>query len=130
MNSEADAEAVATLWVEDGTWDSNPAQPAHRGRKEIAATYMNTYKRRYEGLNSPRRFFEDVSVVIEPSPEGAVGTAYFAMMKSQEGGQPSVVEINGEYHDVFVKTRDGWKFKSRVFRRVPGEAPAPSTPAR
>jgi hypothetical protein len=131
MNSEGDADKVASLWVEDGTWDNGPDNPPRRGRKEIASGYLNTYKRRFEGLNSPRRFFEDISVVIEASPEGAVGKSYFALVKSSaQDGQPSVIELNGEYHDVFVKTRDGWKFKSRVFRRIPGGAPAWPTAAR
>jgi hypothetical protein len=131
MNSEADADAVASLWIEDGTWDSSPTRPPYRGRKEIAGTYLGTYKRRFEGVNSPRRFYEDISVVIDPTPEGAIGKSYFAMVRSvAEEGQPSVVEFNGEYHDTFVKTKDGWKFKSRVFRRVPGGAPDWSTPVR
>jgi hypothetical protein len=124
MNSEADPDKVASLWVEDGTWD-NGNGAVRRGRKEIASGYMGTYSRRFEGLNSPRRFFEDISVVIDPSPEGAVGKSYFALVRSSaKDGEPSVIELNGEYHDTFVRTREGWKFKARVFRRIPGGAPA------
>src|SRR5215470_9515794 len=67
MNSEADGDKVASLWVEDGTWD-NGNGAIRRGRKEIASGYKGTYGRRFEGLNSPRRFFEDISLVIDPSP--------------------------------------------------------------
>src|SRR4051812_34531476 len=46
MNSEADARAVANLWVEDGTWSSNPDRPAARGRKAIGETYVDSYTRK------------------------------------------------------------------------------------
>lgn len=85
----------------------SPAQDGQRSDEEVLGISVNTL----------RRFYSSINVLIEPSPEGAVGTAYFAMMKSgAQEGQPSVVEFNGVYNDVFVKTRDGWKFKSRKFR--------------
>jgi hypothetical protein len=125
------ADSLANLWTEDGILDFGAASPPRRGRKEIAAHYVNSYKSGYEGPDTLRRHYSSINVLIDPSPEGAVGTAYFAMMKSGEReGQPSEIEFNGVYHDIFVKTPDGWKFKSRVFRRGPGQAPAPSTPAR
>jgi pimeloyl-ACP methyl ester carboxylesterase len=40
------------------------------------------------------------TVAIEPSPEGARGTASFGN--------------GGHYEDVYVKTSDGWRFKSRT----------------
>src|SRR5215471_16210858 len=131
MNSEAEAMAVADLWTEDGTWDSAPGRPPYKGRHDIGMTYVNTYKRTFEGLHAPRRFYEDISVVIDPSPEGAVGRSYFTMVRSSaKDGEPSVLEFNGEYHDTFVKTKQGWKFKDRIFRRVPGGAPDWPKPAK
>jgi hypothetical protein len=122
----------ANLWIEDGVWDTSPTAPPRRGRKEIAAAAVKVSQTNYQGGNSLRRHYSSINVLIDPSPEGAVGTSYFSMMKSSaKEGQASEVEFNGVYNDVFVKTKDGWKFKSRVWRRGPGIGiSAPATPAR
>jgi hypothetical protein len=128
MNSEADARAVANLWIEDGTWSSNADRPPARGRKAIGETYVDSYTRKFEGRQAPRRFYGDVEVLIEPSPEGASGRAYLALVRSTaKNGEPSVIDVMGEYHDVFVKTPDGWKFKARTFRSFTSGVPTPIT---
>jgi hypothetical protein len=53
-----------------------------------------------------------VNHVITPSPEGATGKSY--MLAIGVGGDPTTIERQGGYEDVYVKTRDGWRFKSRV----------------
>ena len=50
--------------------------------------------------------------VILPSPEGATGKSY--LLAIGVGGDPTTIERQGGYEDVYVKTRDGWRFKSRV----------------
>jgi hypothetical protein len=53
------------------------------------------------------------TAVIEPTPDGAKGTVAFAK--------------NGRYEDVYVKTPEGWRFKSRrVF--MPPAADSQRTP--
>ncbi len=32
-----------------------------------------------------------------------------------ENGNPGIVQGGGHYEDVYVKTRDGWRIKSRTF---------------
>jgi hypothetical protein len=53
-----------------------------------------------------------VNHVIMPSPQGATGKSY--MLAIGVGGDPTTIERQGGYEDVYVKTRDGWRFKSRV----------------
>jgi hypothetical protein len=50
--------------------------------------------------------------VIVPSPQGATGKSY--LLAIGVGGDPTTIERQGGYEDVYVKTRNGWRFKSRV----------------
>lgn len=78
--------------------------------------------------------------IIKPSPEGATGILYVQSMNFGERDKKTRNELDhfGHYEDVFVKTGDGWRFKSRTFvnesgslRRNSERAPAATTtPAR
>ena len=67
------------------------------------------------------------NLMIQPSPEGAVGWAYILQIDSRGSGDSqggagdrnSVTE-GGLYHDVIVKTADGWRFKNRTAHPRPG----------
>jgi hypothetical protein len=50
--------------------------------------------------------------VIMPSPEGATGKSY--LLAIGVGGDPTTIERQGGYEDVYVRTSAGWRFKSRV----------------
>jgi hypothetical protein len=50
--------------------------------------------------------------VITPSPDGATGRSY--LLAIGVGGDPTVIERQGGYEDVYVKTAAGWRIKSRV----------------
>lgn len=50
--------------------------------------------------------------VITPTPQGAIGRSY--LLAIGVGGDPTRIERQGGYEDVYVKTAAGWKFKSRV----------------
>ncbi len=50
--------------------------------------------------------------VITPSAEGATGKSY--LLAIGVGGDPTTIERQGGYDDVYVKTPAGWRFKSRV----------------
>ena len=64
-----------------------------------------------------------VNPVIEPSPGGATGTAYFLRVKIGQKGEPNTLTGGGIYRDTFVKTSEGWRIKKRVVQ------PAHSVPA-
>lgn len=55
------------------------------------------------------------NIMIEPSPEGARGSAYFFNVPTPEKGKGAVITGTGTYHDLIVRTADGWRFKTRTF---------------
>ena len=50
--------------------------------------------------------------VIAPTATGAERKSY--LLAIGVGGQPTQIEVQGGYEDVYVKTPDGWRFRSRV----------------
>ncbi len=60
------------------------------------------------------------SLVIEPTAEGARGVSY-AIYPSSKGKyfQDDVAGQLGLYHDEYVRTADGWRFKSRRHETSP-----------
>lgn len=57
------------------------------------------------------------NIVITPTPEGVKGSAYLLVFNVT--ATPPFVEDSGIYEDWLVKTREGWKFKKRLYRRSP-----------
>jgi len=53
-----------------------------------------------------------VNHVIDPAPGGATGKVYLIAIGLD--GEPGKVEAQGRYDDVYVKTPQGWRFKSRT----------------
>ncbi|MEP7310356.1 MAG: nuclear transport factor 2 family protein [Acidobacteriota bacterium] len=66
--------------------------------------------------------------VIEASPEGATGKVYVVEI---DAGEKVLIEDGGHYEDVYVKTPQGWRFKSRTFIKTkPGTPPVNPRPPR
>jgi len=57
--------------------------------------------------------------VVTPTPTGAIGIVDMLMIGL--GGDPNKIEYDGYYDDVYVKTPQGWRFKSRVHHAVLSE---------
>jgi len=56
-----------------------------------------------------------VNLVIEPSPEGAIGKSYLVYPGVRGiSADPDHSGHVGGYQDVYVKTAQGWRFKSRL----------------
>jgi hypothetical protein len=53
-----------------------------------------------------------VSHVITATPGGAIGKSY--LLAIGVGGDPTRIERQGGYEDVYVKTPAGWRFRSRT----------------
>jgi hypothetical protein len=53
-----------------------------------------------------------VNHIINPTPEGASGQVNMLMIGL--GGDKNKIEHDGYYEDAYVKTPQGWKFKSRI----------------
>jgi hypothetical protein len=52
--------------------------------------------------------------LIEPTAEGAIGKQYVVVVDIGPGGKGSSVYLGAQYQDVYVKTAQGWRFKSRT----------------
>ena len=53
-----------------------------------------------------------VNHVITPTPDGASGKSY--ILAIGVGGDPTRIERQGGYDDVYVKTPFGWRIKTRI----------------
>jgi len=80
------------------------------GTEELAAWRVERHGG--ETGDTGRRHWNSSSYRITPSPEGADGRVYWLLV-DVSGGQPQTVG-SGYYNDEYVKTSDGWRFKSRV----------------
>ena len=60
--------------------------------------------------------------MIVATKDGAVGK--HRLLTVGVCGYPHLIELQGGYEDVYVKTKDGWRFKSRihVFKQAPSLA--------
>lgn len=100
-----DGYMYADLFTEDGTAFNVT------GRDNLAKLAMAEP----HGPQFVRHF--PMHAVISPSADGATGTQYLLMVDVGEDGQPSSVFLGGRYEDRFVKTAQGWRFKSRTMIR-------------
>lgn len=100
--------AYADLFAPDGTFGQT------RGRDELAALAKKTAR----GPQTAWHFI--LNHAIEPTEDGAKGREYLVHMRYGEPGQPNIVWGGGHYEDTYVKTPDGWRFKTRRFIRSEG----------
>lgn len=84
-------------------------RPRTEGRENLMAL-ANTQPR---GANYVRHFI--TNHVIEPAPGGAIGREYAVIIDIGENGNPGRIALGGRYDDEYVKTPQGWKFKTRTF---------------
>jgi hypothetical protein len=68
-----------------------------------------------------------VNHIITPTADGAVGTVDMLMIGL--GGDPNRIRHDGYYEDTYVKTAQGWRFKSRIHHVAP-QPPAAAAPPR
>ncbi len=70
-----------------------------------------------------------VNHIITPTAEGAAGTVDMLMIGL--GGDPNKIEYDGYYEDVYARTPQGWRFKSRTHHALLNQGkrvvPAPAT---
>ncbi|MBM4409084.1 MAG: nuclear transport factor 2 family protein [Chloroflexi bacterium] len=110
-NAKDEGWAFARLFTEDAVFETNIAVGTVRGHEGLAKLARDVGS---ATKVKPNHMVHNV--VIDPSPEGAVGSGYYGVIVAphEEGKQVSGVAW-GIYTDRFVKTRDGWRFKSRKF---------------
>src|SRR5262249_44389549 len=107
-----EAAKIADQFTDDGVWASGAVM--RNGRAEIAAAFA---KRQ----DNPARISRHVCcnlLVNVIDEDNATGVVYLTLYRQDgEVGRRSapsdVPDIVGEYRDVFVRTRGGWRFKRR-----------------
>ena len=55
------------------------------------------------------------NVVAEPTADGAAGHQYIQVITIGGNGKVPMVDHGGRYEDVYVKTAEGWRIKSRRY---------------
>ena len=120
--------AYADLYADDATFtgtNQGPSGRTYQGRERLAALARG-------GKRGPNFMSHWVTnVVIEPAPGGAIGKTYVGIFDIGNGGNgaKSRVDHGGIYNDVYVKTPQGWRFKSRSFFESTSGAPVQPPPA-
>jgi hypothetical protein len=67
--------------------------------------------------------------VIEPTADGVRGKQYLVVFDVNEKGEPGSIYLGGHYEDTYVKTPDGWRFKTRLLVSARPNQPAQPPPA-
>lgn len=102
-------------------------QPRTEGREALAKLAASAP----HGPQFVRHFI--TNHVIDPTPEGATGKEYLVVIDIGENGMPSSIFLGGHYDDVYARTPEGWRFKTRTFvasaSATPAAAATPSRPA-
>lgn len=118
----------ADLYTPDGVFsiaDENgvPGTARFQGRDRLAEADGGGKGGCVDPKTAPDRYSLShivANLVITPAPEGATGESYLLVVgfgdpTAKEGAKAPVVAYAwGKYHDVYVKTANGWRFKSRV----------------
>jgi hypothetical protein len=104
-----DGSAYAALFTPDGTFGTQA-----KGTAQLAELAAKTNKER-SGPAFARHFV--TNVMIKPSPEGATGRSYLVALDISEVRKPTTILHGGHYDDVYVKTAQGWRIKSRTYVR-------------
>jgi len=105
-DDDHNGDAVAALYVSDGTWGATGRDP-EVGTDAIAA-FMYGVRERGDMARSAHQVFNPV---ISVEGDTATGDWRLLMMYTATDEQ-SFVRIIGTYHDNYVRTSDGWKFQS------------------
>lgn len=105
-DDDHNGDAVAALFVPDGTWGA-AGRPPESGQQEIAA-FMYGVRNSGQMIRSAHQVFNPV---IEVDGDRATGDWRFLMMYTT-ADEKAFVRIIGTYHETYVRTADGWKFQS------------------
>jgi hypothetical protein len=128
----------ADLYTQDGLFMNSLSSTKWIGRERLAEAAGGGARgcRKLTEASNANRTHTVGNLVIEPSPEGAVGKSYL-IYPGVEGGHsdPQHSGHVGGYQDVYVKTPKGWRFKSRVHTfpptiagtfKIPDDSTAPA----
>ena len=123
----------ANVFAEDAEFHGPPATPGGTPFNAVGRNELRKFAVPGRGTAYVRHFM--TNHLIEASPEGARGKVYLLVIDIAREERPTSVNMGGHYEDVYVRTAEGWRIKSRNFYRsksaqtVAAEAAAAS-PAR
>lgn len=80
------------------------------GEKQLKEFYANVNK-----THSAKVRHLLSNIVINPSPDGASGSAYLFTVDVPDSGKSAMIVYYGVYDDTLVKTAAGWRIKRRVY---------------
>jgi SnoaL-like domain len=104
--------AFSRLFTADGVLKTKTSQPLEiKGHEQLAAFAAGDLTHR--GPFYVRDYV--TNHLIHQSPEGATGRVYLVWIEVGENGNPGIVQAGGRYDDVYAKTPEGWRIKSRTF---------------
>jgi hypothetical protein len=102
----ADPELYASLFTSDGEFViPGRTLKGHDDLAELAGGRGAVKER-------AKLFHITTSVIINPTAEGATGSAYVMLV---DLARTPVISGGGVYEDVFVRTPEGWRFKKRSY---------------
>jgi hypothetical protein len=106
-----DGHLYADVFTADGEFIGKTV-PLTKGREALARVARSVRK---GGPHYVRHFI--TNHLIEPSPDGAIGKVYIAVI-DVEDQQPASIFIGGYYQDWYVRTPAGWRIKKRDARAM------------
>ena len=125
----------ADLYTPDGVFYWGVGSRKSVGREELAEAAgggkNGCQKLSRATAENPLATHTTINLVIEPSPEGAVGKSYLVYpgVLGTHSDRTHAGHVGG-YQDVYVKTLKGWRFKSRMHvfpPAVPGDVDIAAT---
>lgn len=117
MGGGGDGSDWANCFTPDGEFGN---AKGHEALKKIITNFhKNTLQK--NGWSSRHTY---TGLVITPTPEGAKGSVYALVFNVT--AKPPFVDHSGVYEDWLVKTKEGWRFKKRIFK--PNGTFSPSMP--
>ena len=115
------AEAWADTFTPDGVFN----------KTNVGRDALITFAKNFFDQGQGKRRHWNTNMVVTGTSEGADGSVYLTLWDT--GNRPATIIVTGIYEDKLVKTKAGWRFKSRVVNpdtpRAPAAAPAaPAAP--
>jgi hypothetical protein len=105
----------ANVFAEDAEFHGPPATPGGPPFNAVGREELRKFAIPGRGTAYVRHFM--TNHLIEPSPEGARGKVYLLVIDIGREDKPTSVNMGGHYEDIYVKTAEGWRIKSRNFFR-------------
>jgi hypothetical protein len=109
----------ADLYTPDGVFYWGVGTRTSIGREQLAEAAgggkNGCQKLTRATAENPLATHTTVNLIIEPSPEGAIGKSYLVYpgVMGTHSDRTHAGHVGG-YQDVYVKTAKGWRFKSRM----------------